>query len=186
MAIVGPSKYILKEKGNGAKIDSADVVYRLNNVNEFWPIEQPDYIGTKCDILFTHQNLLRRQHKEYGGYIMIGGAVLRLCEHVNQQEKLNDCLNAFPTCGMVAIYDALIHSCKTLYVTGFTFFQAADYDHIYRPNQQDPKHANTKHAHARELELFKILAQEFPIYADSTLAKLACCDHLPTPFDGIS
>jgi hypothetical protein len=142
--IVGPADYV----NNGKRIDSYDIVVRLNKGHN--QIKNSDKYGSRTDILYHCIS----QDEENGGEIPKdknikflkfafpkkaiygGGRYILKRDRINhvQQDLFNDFekkLKTMPNTGTTAIWDILNYDIKSLHITGFTLFQT-NYSKLYR------------------------------------------------------
>lgn len=151
VVVIGPSKSI-KGSGQGKKIDSYDVVVRINLGLDIQENLKND-IGSRIDILysamsryywetniFSPKNLSKMEKKYDIKWIVNTGirrtTILRMAEDKAKSKVkmglklvskknvkyLKKKLNGKPTAGIISIYDLLQYDIYELYITGFTFY----------------------------------------------------------------
>ena len=158
-------------------IDSFDVVVRMNGVNRYWPFSEAlaNDLGTRLDILYTHQLLIDRQTEKYGEFVKPEGSKIRLKTDIPHIGMLKDLIDAPPTVGMSAIWDLCLHPIKNLYVTGFTFCLNGPDDHIFIAHHKPIYNENTKHFYPGEALAFRHLYNMtfLQVGADLRLSQIA-------------
>ena len=151
VVVVGPSRSI-KGSGQGKKIDSYDVVVRINLGLDIQENLKKD-VGSRIDILysamsryywetnvFSPKNLSKIEKKYDIKWIVNTGirraTVLRMAEDKAKSKVkiglklvskknikyLKNKLKGKPTAGIISIYDLLQYEISELYITGLTFY----------------------------------------------------------------
>lgn len=147
VALIGPAPHILDRIQN---FNDYDLVCRVNKTLPVWPSKIREKTGSRCDVWYPANNLLRQQ-PWFCELIFVDkirttkkGSLL-IPEHSRHKfskakwdlEGLKAELGCMPNRGLRAMIDILQNKPKELYITGFTFYQG---DGAYYEGYSTPEH----------------------------------------------